>query len=169
MTVPYYRNSNIIYGGVVISELTRAGIDSVAFFDGPAADSSKQQMLEKLVTAAKYTVVPVRAAGFIVDIGRSYSEGAANHSTGYALDLVPHSKLYDDCLSIANYLSTLNTCDQVWIEASDDVGSFHVHAKANPNGFNENPSLKTITTRDGSNTYDGLLSASTTVKNSAKV
>lgn len=166
---PYYRNTHINLGGFSVGELTRALDDSSDYFDGPASDSSKQQTLGKLITAAKYTVVPLRQSGFVVDIVRSYCEGAVNHGTGYVLDISPASKNFEDCYALAMTLKGLKTCDQIWIEASDDEGNFHVHAKANPQGYNSNPDLKTILDSEGSNSVDGIEYYSTRISSLTKV
>lgn len=156
MSVPYYRNTFVNLGGVSIGELTRALDDSTAYFDGSATDSSKQQTLEKLVFAAQRSIVPLRQMGYPVDVVRSFSEGASNHGTGYTLDISPASKNFEDCYIIARELESMKTCDQIWIEASDDEGNFHVHARVNPDGYNPAPSLKTIYSVDGSDSEDGI-------------
>ena len=166
---PYYRNSYVNLGGVSVGELTRALDDSCDFFDGPAPDSSKQQVVGNLITAAKYTVIPLRQSGFVVDIVRSYCEGAVNHGTGLVLDISPASKNFEDCYALATTLKGYKTCDQVWIEASDDEGNFHVHAKANSNGYNNNPDLKTILDVEAANVTDGLEYYSTKISSISKV
>ena len=167
--IPYYRNSFVNIGGVSIGELTRSLDDSAAFFDGPASDSSKQSILEKLIEAAKVTIIPLRQMGYPVDVVRSYSEGAVNHGTGYTLDISPASKNFEDCFGLAKELEVMKTCDQIWIEASDDEGNFHVHARANPNGFNPNPDLKTIYDVEGSQVTNGLNYAITKIENLTQV
>ncbi len=169
MTAPYYRNTYVNLGGFSVGELTRALDDSADFFDGPAPDSQKQSVLEKLVVAGQHTVSPLRRMGFVVDIVRSYCEGAANHGTGYVLDISPASKNYSDCYAIASTLKGLNTCDQIWIEASDDEGNFHVHVKANPQGYNKNPDLQTITDPEGGSGTPGLEYYSTSISSLKQV
>jgi len=154
--VPYYRNSHVNLGGFSVGELTRSLDDSADFFDGPASDSAKQDVLKKLVVAGQNILNPLRQMGFVVDVVRSYSEGASNHGTGYVLDITPMSKNFEDCYTIASTLRGLNTCDQIWIEASDHEGNFHVHAKANPQGYNANPDLQTITDPEGGSGTSGL-------------
>ena len=166
---PYYRNTHINLGGFSVGELTRALDDSAAYFDGEADDSAKQSTLEKLVVAGKNILAPIRNQGFVVDVVRSFSENASNHGTGYTLDIAPASKNFEDCYAIATFLIDMQTCDQIWIEASDDSGNFHVHARANPDGFNDNPNLMTIYDVDATNTKDELEFKITTMKSVKEV
>lgn len=169
MNTPYYRNAFTNLGGFSVGELTRALDDSADFFDGPAPDTQKQSVLSKLIVAGQHTVSPLRRLGFVVDIVRSYCEGATNHGTGYVLDIAPASKNFEDCYKIATTLKSLNTCDQIWIEASDDEGNFHVHVKANPQGYNASPDLKTILDPEGGSGTTGLSYYSTSISSLTQV
>lgn len=148
MSVPYYRNTGARVGAFTVGELTRAMDDSAAFFDGPAADSAKQSVLEKMVTAANLIVTPLRRAGYSFTITRSYSEGAANHGAGDTFDLSPGSKDPSDCYDLAIAVKQTGKASQVWIEASDDEGNFHVHVKASAT-YNSAPDERTILNTKG--------------------
>lgn len=145
---PYYRNTGSRIGAFTVGELTRALDDASAFFDGPAPDSQKQQILEKMVQSAMKVVTPLRKQGWVFTIGRSYSEGASNHGQGNTFDLVPGTKDPSDCYALAQAVSGLGVCDQIWVEASDDEGNYHVHVKVS-SGTNTNPDMKLITSPDG--------------------
>lgn len=147
----------IYYRDPRASELTAAGLDSNDFFRGPASEKQKQDIFDKLHTTYNEVVEPLRGMGFSFWIGRSYSEGAANHGSGYALDLVPHGKSLNEAYSLADAAAALEKCEQVWIEASDDSGNFHVHIKYDSSGKNSSPMLKTIMTREGGSGEDGLV------------
>lgn len=139
-----------------IAEL-QGPLDAAAHFRGSKSEKEKQDAMDKLVEAYNGIVSPLRGLGFNFGIGRSYSEGAANHGTSYALDLVPPSRSLNDAYSLAEAAANLEVCEQVWIEASDDSGNFHVHVKYDTSGKNSSPDLKTIMSRDGSSVQDGLV------------
>ena len=152
--MPYYKNGNVhVLPGVYGSELTHALDDSAQFFDGQP--SNQQEVFDKLTKAAKVVSI-LRSNGFAVDIVRTFSEGAANHGSGYTMDVAPPSRSYSECYAMATEIKRYNMCSQIWIEASDDQGNFHVHFTYDPSENNTSPELKTILKKDGSDIRDGL-------------
>ena len=154
----YYRNPEA-------SELTSAGIDSRHFFTGKASEKEKQDIFEKLQLVFREVVEPMRLMGYKFYIGRSYSEGAYNHGTGYTLDLVPYEGSFDAAYGLATAVATLNKCEQVWIEASNNIGIFHVHVRLDPSLKNSSPMLYTILDYKGQKSEPGLVYYTETIEN----
>lgn len=159
----YYRNTHLNVGNFTIGEITRALDDAAAFFDGPTSESQKQSVMNSLIDAGRKVITPLRQAGFDIEIVRSFSEAAGNHASGRTFDIAPSSRLFEDCYEIAQFLKDTGRCDQIWIEASDDQGNFHVHVTASKT-FNPNPELQTILDVEGKNSESGLVWKSTKLK-----
>lgn len=162
MKTPYWRNDTVI-DGINTAELTKSNLDATHYYNSAAKDKDKQEMLNRMMIAAQNTVGLLRARGYNVSITRSVSEGAIYHGTGYALDISTPSRNIEDAYEIADIIANdLQTADQVWIEASDYEGNYHVHVLANPDGYNPKPILKTIYDVEAKNVEDGLLPDVTT-------
>ena len=159
MKAPYWRNTDMAVDGVGIGELVHASLDSTDYFNSAAKDKEKQETLNRMILTAQNTVGLLRQRGYNVKIGRSMSEGAVYHGTGYAIDIHTPSRNIEDAYEIADIIANdLQTADQVWIEASDYEGNYHVHVLANPDGFNPEPELRTIYDVEAKLTEPGLLS-----------